>query len=149
MLTINDFKEFLQSPISDTKNFTWSEALFLNEWQIHVMPDLSDVFLNIELTAKKMQKIRDFLNEPITVTSWFRPLIYNKEINGSKKSSHLMGMACDFKVKDIRPDEVRTILEKKLIDFNIRMENLPGATWTHIDTNCSEKMSQEQRFFKP
>jgi hypothetical protein len=99
--------------------------------------------------AKKMQKIRDFLNEPITITSWFRPLVYNKSINGAKNSSHLYGMACDFKVKDLRPDEVRTILEKKLIYFNIRMENLPGSSWTHVDINCNEKMAIEQRFFKP
>jgi len=149
MLKARNFQDFLKSPIGNSRNFIWSEALYLSKWQICVMPDHEDIYSAIELTAERMQKIRDFIGRPIKITSWFRPLVYNEEIGGAKRSSHLFGMACDFNVKDFTADDVRTLLRPKLEEFNIRMENLDGANWVHVDINCTEKTPIEKRYFKP
>lgn len=149
MLKPLDFDIFLKSPIGKTKNFTWSEALYLPKWEIHCFPTTQMVFENIEKTAEKMQAIRDIFAKSIRVTSWFRPTKYNEAIGGSKGSSHLRGLACDFQVLGIDADSVRAALFPSLETLNLRMENLPRSNWVHIDLNCNEKTPNEKRFFKP
>jgi len=149
MLRASNFQDFLKSPIGKSKNFTWAEALYLSKWQIHVMPTHNDVFSAIELTAERMQKIRDLFMAPIQITSWFRPLAYNEEIGGSKRSSHLFGMACDFNVQGHDADKIREILRPNLEAYDMRMENLEGSNWVHIDINCTKNFPLEKRYFKP
>lgn len=145
----HDFVLFLKSPIGNVKNFYWEEALYLPRWDIHCLPQSVEIFKNIEQTAGKMQNIRDFFEKQIRVTSWFRPPKYNEEIRGSKNSSHLRGLACDFQVLGMDADSVRAALLPSLEKLNLRMENLPRANWVHIDLNCNEKTPNEKRYFKP
>lgn len=149
MIRALDFSEFLKSTIGSSRHFSWGEALYLKHWDIHVVPEHPDVINSIMKTALRMDLIRDFFNAPITVTSWYRPLNYNTEIGGAKRSSHLFGMACDFNVEGLDADHVREKLALKLGELNIRMENLSGSNWCHIDTNCTENMTQAQRYFTP
>lgn len=139
------FLSFLNSNIGTTKNFKWKEAVWLAEWQIFVLPD-EDTANNIIQTAEKMQAIRDIFSKPIIVTSWYRPKEYNKFI-GSKanNSKHIQGLACDFIVKGYKSDSVREILLDYLERLDIRMENLPNASWVHIDLGKVVK----NRFFVP
>ena len=149
MLLPLDFIGFLKSPIGKAKNFTWSEALYLPRWDIHCLPQGAEIFANIEQAAEKMQTIRDIFDKSIRVTSWFRPPKYNEAIGGSKKSSHMVGLACDFQVLGMDADSVRSALLPSLETLNVRMENLPKANWVHIDLNCSTETPKEKRFFKP
>lgn len=149
MLKPLDFEIFLKSPIGQSKNFTWAEALYLPRWEMHTLPTSPNVFLAIEKTAMKMQAIRDFLNKQIRVTNWFRPTKYNDFIGGAKGSSHIRGLACDFQVLGLDADTARGLVLPKLAEFEIRMENLPKSNWVHIDLNCDEKTSLDKRFFKP
>lgn len=139
-------EEFLNSPIGDCKHFKWKEALWLPTWQIHVLPD-EDVAKNIIETAKKMEAIRSILGKKIIVTSWYRPSEYNKAIGGAKLSAHQEGLACDFYVKGITSDAVREILLDFLSRLDIRMEDLEGANWVHIDLKSPSKNGK--RFFIP
>ena len=144
-----DFQDFLKSPIGKSKDFTWSEALYLPKWEIFTTPESEFVFYAIELVAEKMQIIRDIFGAPVQITSWYRPLVYNETVGGSKKSSHILGMAVDFNVLGRDADEVRTVLLPGLGKINVRMENLEGSNWVHIDANCTEKTPIEKRYFKP
>jgi len=138
-------EEFLESKIGDCKHFKWSEALWLPTWQIHVLPD-EDVAKNIIETANKLESIRAILGKPIKVTSWYRPAEYNKAIGGAKLSAHQEGLACDFHAKGLKADAVREILVDYLARLDIRMEDLEGANWVHIDLKSPSKNG---RFFKP
>lgn len=144
-----NFNDFLKSPIGESKHFTWSEALYLHDWQVHVVPEYPDVMQAIKIQALKMDEIRNFLNRPITIDSWYRPIVYNESISGAKRSAHLFGMACDFTVKGLAPNEVRAALAPRLVEFNIRMENLPDSNWVHVDANCTKNMPIENRYFIP
>ena len=97
-----------------------------------------------------MELIRYYVGAPIFVTSGLRPGKYNEYIGGAKRSQHTMGKACDFWVVGYEgkdgSDAVRELLKPKLEDFGIRMENLPGATWVHIDLR---KPGKSGRYFKP
>lgn len=137
---------FLNSTIGDNKNFKWREALYLQSLDITVVPP-EDIVLNIIQTANKMQNIRDILGMPIYVTSWYRPEKYNSlpMINGSPNSYHRFGLAVDFVVKGVAADAVRELLLEYLEPLNIRMEDLPKASWVHIDLG----RVIHNRFFKP
>lgn len=137
--------DFLDKTIPGCKNFKWSEALYLNQWNIHVVPTLDDLY-NIEAIAKKAQLIRDFLDRPMMITSWYRPQHYNTLIGGAPSSWHRTGGAIDFRCFNFSADAVRETLEPKLEEFGLRMENLPGSNWVHID---NKDPKNGNRFFIP
>lgn len=143
-----NFNLMLAMPIADCEHFTWHEALWLPKWEVHALPNRT-IEQNIIETARRMTLIRQFFGRPIRVTSWYRPSLYNKAIGGAERSQHLLGRACDFLVYDMDTDEARDKLYPFLADFNIRMENLPGASWIHIDLACTDNMPIATRYFKP
>ena len=137
--------KFLDSIIPSTTHFKWSEFLWLPRWKIHALPD-EEIYFNLITTAKKMQDIRDILQAPITITSGFRPQEYNTLIGGSKKSAHMLGLACDFQVTGITAKDTSKILLAHLDKLEIRMEDHLG-NWTHID--LMPLSPRGKRFFKP
>ena len=142
------FYSMTELPIEGSKNFSWGEALWLYQWQIHALPS-AVVEQNIIDLAQRLELIRRFLGKPLRITSWFRPPPYNVFIGGAKRSQHMLGRAADFVVADIDADRVRALLYPRLAEFNLRMEDKPGSSWVHIDTACTENMTLPQRYFKP
>ena len=140
----DSYANFLDSNIGNCQHFKWKEALYLPSWDIHVFP-YEDIALNIIQTANRMDAIRNILGKPIHVVNWYRPPSYNQEIGGSKFSQHMNGLAVDFYVKGYNSEVVRELLLDFLVRLNIRMEDLPGANWVHIDLGPVGK----NRFFKP
>jgi len=69
------------------KNFT------LNEMACNGILVLNN---DIVIFAMMMQELRDFLNKPINVNSWYRTAQHNKIVGGSYNSIHLDGRACDI-----------------------------------------------------
>lgn len=155
-----------------SKYFTVSEATYLNSWKLYHVPSEQER-INIIKTAEVMDKIREFLGVPIKVHCWIRPskvncdpafknllnkipadtaskkraadrLDYNAYVGGATSSSHITGLAVDFSCK-LHCDLVRAKLLPKLEEFGIRMEDLPGASWVHIDL----APVKTARFFKP
>jgi len=143
-MTEKHFQDFLNSPIGDCKHFKWKEALWLPKWMIHALPS-EDIARNIIETAHKMENIRAILGRPIMVTSWYRPDEYNSLVGGSKLSYHKQGLACDFVVRGWKSDAVREVLLEYLVRLDIRMEDMDGANWVHIDLGNVVN----ERFFIP
>lgn len=142
------FNTRLNQPIGGNINFKWKEALWLPKWGICAAPP-PEIEDNIIMMANRLTFIRNFFNRPLRVTSWYRPAVYNVMIGGAQFSQHVQGLAVDFQVFDMESDAARSLLLPFLADYNIRMENLPGANWVHIDLNCTENMPAERRFFVP
>ncbi|NMB81968.1 MAG: peptidase M15, partial [Ignavibacteria bacterium] len=46
---------------------------------------------NIKRVAEELQKLRDYYNKPIIVTSGWRTPEHNKEVGGATNSYHLRG----------------------------------------------------------
>jgi len=131
-------------------HFRIHELLWLPSWRVYHIPSEEE---KIELikTAEAMEKIRIFLDMPISIHCWIRPVKtnapgtkwhkknYNKFIGSkSKQSAHIYGKAVDFHVHGHQgPEECAKIRRKlfpKLEEWNIRMENIYGG-WIHIDRN--------------
>ena len=134
----------LKANIPGVKSFTWYEALYHPQWNVCVIPSI-EIEANILHFAPKAQRVRDFLGMPMLVTSWLRAPKYNRLIGGAEESWHMTGGAMDFRCPLVSADELRDTLYPKLEEFGLRMEDLPGSNWVHID----DKEPGRARFFRP
>jgi len=154
-----------------SKYFTVKEALYLPSWNCYHVPTEEEK-TNILFMAKKMDIVREFLNAPINIHCWIRPdkvncvgfdpktvkadtpakqaalaaLDYNAFVGGAKASMHRIGSAVDWSAKNIKCDDARTKLIPKLEEYDLRMEDLKGSNWVHLD--CRKPINNV-RFFKP
>ncbi len=140
--------DWLDPSAKVSKFFTVKECLWLPTWKR--CADASDglddtVKANLKDLCGKLDKVREFLGKPIMVHVTYRPEKYNALIGGAKNSTHKFGKAMDFHVTGLPCDEVRKLLLPKLADFGLRMEDLPGSGWIHLDTS----EPKPNRFFKP
>ena len=46
--------------------------------------------------VKKLDELRDWIGEPLNITSGFRCVKHNKKVGGSENSAHLKGLAADI-----------------------------------------------------
>ncbi len=112
-----------------TENFSDSE--FLCKCGCVIPDELQD---NLFLLVLNLQIIRDYIDQPISVSSGYRCVKHNRKVGGKPKSYHLSAMAADIKAKDYTPKElakkIKELIDKKLI--------LAGGlkaytTFTHYD----------------
>jgi hypothetical protein len=138
-----------------SEHFRVVEALYLPKWDVFHMPSIEEK-QNILRLAAKMEAIRAILQRPISITSWIRPILnnpfsvyhgedYNLAVNGREKSMHKVGRATDWSAGE-DCDKTRSKLLPHLETLGIRMEDLPGSNWVHID---DKPIGKGQRFFKP
>ena len=74
------------------------------------------VMLDMSLVCE-LQKLRDIIKKPMTITSGYRTPEKNNSLkNSSPNSKHLYGIAADIKVKGMKPEEVYFIA--KHLQFN-------------------------------
>lgn len=96
------------------------------------MPD--SVLKNIKELAKNMQVLRDYLRMPITLNSGYRSPAYNKKIGGVKNSQHILGKACDMKVKGMSPKDVHAVIELLIESGEMKQGGLGlYKTFVHYD----------------
>lgn len=62
--------------------------------------------------VEKLQALREYVGKPITIISGYRSPAYNKKINGSPKSQHILGRAIDIKVSSMSTEEVAKVAIK-------------------------------------
>lgn len=137
--------------------FTVKEALWLPSWEVLHVPSETEKE-EILKTAQKMDLIREYLERPIIIHCWIRPKNanvpkskwharnYNAFVGGAPGSAHIEGKAVDFHAAKMTCGEVRQLLQSKLSEFDIRMEDIEG-NWVHIDTR--QPLRRKSRFFKP
>ncbi|WP_420601495.1 YcbK family protein [Flagellimonas sp.] len=81
------------------------------------MPD--GVFENIKELANNLQIIRDYIEEPLTVTSGYRSPEHNLKVGGVPNSQHLLGKAADLIAKDLTSKQLSRIIEKLTVQGQI------------------------------
>lgn len=72
---------------------------------------------NLMIVADKMQQLREKFRLVIDITSGFRSEELNKAVGGSSNSRHMQGLACDFNVRGLEPQNVVNQI-KKLSNFS-------------------------------
>jgi len=78
--------------------------------------------------------VREYFNQPVSVTSGCRCEAHNESVGGSAGSLHKLGRAADIIVRGIEPDDVAEFLES--------MCEAPGvgrySTFTHVDSRTGK-----------
>jgi hypothetical protein len=121
-------------PIYNGSYFCWGEAT-KNGCRIPTQTTFDSVIIpgaqitaNIIKIAKELDKIREYYERPIIVTSWYRDPKSNRVVGGVSNSQHLLGWAVDIKVQGVAPHRVAAYLE----------DSWPGGlgdsdSFTHLD----------------
>lgn len=90
-----------------------------------------NVFLNLVRTCKEMEKVRELLGHPITVSSGYRSPALNKAIGGAKASHHMIGLACDFICSGFgSPFDVCNKIRESDINYDQLIHEF--GVWIHI-----------------
>ena len=90
-----------------------------------------EVEANMVEAAQRMEEVRDLLDAPILVSSWFRCLKLNSSIGSTSTSAHVQGWAIDFTAPQFgTPQDVA----KAIIAGGISFDQLiwEFESWVHI-----------------
>lgn len=88
---------------------------------------------NIFATAEKLDKIRELLDAPLRVTSWYRGEKLNEKVGGSKTSDHCKGFAVDLTCKTIPSFELAHSLVRACETLGLSWDQIIfEQTWVHI-----------------
>jgi zinc D-Ala-D-Ala carboxypeptidase len=81
-------------------------------------------------TAEFMERVRDYVQAPIHILSWYRCPLLNEAVKGSSSSQHMTGSAVDFYVNNVEIEE----LFRQLSTSSIRYDQLiqEHSQWVHI-----------------
>lgn len=104
------------------------------------MPE--DVLENVKLLATQLQKIRDYYNRSVDITSGYRCESHNQIIGGVSNSQHLYGKAADIVVKDTEPFEVQDDISYMIKTCGLDIGGLGKYdNFTHVDIRKSKKLA--------
>lgn len=113
-----------------SKNFDWSE---FQSNDGAPMPD--HVKANIKKLVPNLEKIREASgNRPMRINSGYRSPAQNTAVGGVKNSYHMQGMAADFTIQGMTPQQVQQLVGS-LIDSGKIVQGGLGSygTFTHYD----------------
>lgn len=94
--------------------------------EIRIAQRNNEVRKNISFLRDVLNEVREFVNEPIIVTSWYRGVEHNKRVGGASKSHHLTGGAADITCSNL------DILSKKCFTMPQITQIIRYDTFLHI-----------------
>ena len=115
-----------------TEHFTLDEftrSSIANRLKIdNSVPD--ELMPNIQLTAIKLELVRQALGKPVVITSGYRCPELNKRVGGASTSAHTKGLAVDFHSSYGAPKQIC----QRLIDAGLQFDKLiqEHNQWVHI-----------------
>ncbi|HSM81873.1 MAG TPA: D-Ala-D-Ala carboxypeptidase family metallohydrolase [Nodosilinea sp.] len=93
---------YTDQPIIPGGSFTWGEATR----DATRIPETQAIVDNIIGLARALQPVRDRLNRPFQINSWYRPPAVNAAVGGASQSQHLFGRAADIQVQGLSGRQV-------------------------------------------
>lgn len=89
---------------------------------IRISPDL----------IRALEIIRERVGAPLTVTSGYRPIAYNRKVGGVSNSTHIDGLAADIFVDGMATEELHAICDEVIGDRG-GVGFYPTLEFVHID----------------
>lgn len=130
-----------------TSNFNLSEFTYSptalkhgisNEPNSIAVKNLQSLCVNI------LQPFRDHINLPVTINSGYRCLKLNELVGGVPTSQHVVGCACDFKVKGMTPYEIASIIVGLKLPYD---QLILYPTFVHV-SYCEDKCRNQLLYNK-
>lgn len=122
-----------------TKSDTASKLKIAN------VPDLDQVSNLQYLCREILEPLREWMNEPITISSGFRCPKLNKAVGGATNSQHLSGEAADIHLPSIETGRkyLDFILDNCRFDVVIWEHDSTGHYWIHVSIKQDGKNRQK------
>lgn len=113
------------------KEFTYSKKAA--EKGIDNTPKAEYLEQNIQNSAEKLDKIREYLGFPLIVSSWYRCDELNKAVDGSVTSDHRNGFAIDLVSRSLDCIALATSFVEACEKLKIPYDQIIFEhTWVHI-----------------
>jgi len=115
----------------NTKNFSIQELTFsqtATRKGINNSPT-PEVTKNLEKLCETLEKIRELVGMPITISSGYRSPELNKVIGGAKDSAHTKGLAADITTKSLTPKALALLIKTSDMKYD---QLIYEGTWVHI-----------------
>ena len=126
-----------------TKNFTLEEFTASDTAEFHSIdntPTSTQIENMRHLCQTVLQPLRDYLGEPIRVTSGYRCEKLNEYVGGSKNSHHQckdLFAAADIVVSGVEVEKVIKTLQT--LDLPVEQVINEYGKWTHVSTRRPKK----------
>lgn len=102
-----------------------------------------DALQRLVLTAKMLERVRAFLQAPVTVTSGYRSRAVNAAVGGVTSSDHAQGLAADIVAPGHgTPYEIAKALAPHINALGIGQiiyESVGGKRWVHLSVRVPDK----------
>jgi putative chitinase len=113
-----------------SEHFTLEELTHTDHREFDNTPDEAEL-ANLVRLANFMEQVREVLGgREIHINSAFRSAEVNKAVGSNDRSQHRHGCACDFRVKDMTPNEVVTAIINSGLPYDQCIREFDR--WTHI-----------------
>lgn len=90
---------------------------------------------NLKKLANALEKVRELVGKPITISSGYRSQELNKAVGGVSTSKHTQGLAADIVVAGMTPKELATRISESDIDYDQCI--LEFGRWVHFGLSGS------------
>jgi hypothetical protein len=91
-------------------NFAWREFYstvnFNGKDYKRIVEPYPEYLTNMLNVASQLQKLREYFNKPVIITSGFRTPYFNALIKGANNSQHLYGNAADIRIAGVTTREI-------------------------------------------
>lgn len=132
------------------KEFTHSDTAVKRG--INNLPNAEHLEQNIQKSAEKLDKIREFLGFPLIVSSWFRCDELNKAVGGSASSDHRNGFAIDVTSRKQDAFALAASIVEACEKLGITYDQVIfEQTWVHISfapRNRLQKLTYRQGVYR-
>ena len=113
-----------------TPHFTLAELTVTDHRTLDNTPD-PIALANLQRLAEFLERVREVLGgKPVMVNSAFRSKAVNDAVGSSDRSQHRLGLAADFRVPGMSPQEVVGAIVDSGIPYDQVIKEYDS--WTHI-----------------
>ena len=113
-----------------TPHFTLAELTRTDHRTLDNTPD-TIALANLQRLAEFLERVREVLGgKPVMVNSAFRSKAVNDAVGGKDTSQHRLGLAADFRVPGMTPQEVVGAIVDSGIPYDQVIKEYDS--WTHI-----------------
>lgn len=119
--------------IRETKNFKTKEIAVSPDYpHLAVLPTDKNIIKNINYTLEKAQIIRDDIEKPMIILSFYRNDKLNKAVKGAIHSQHKDGTAFDFTIKNTNMKKIADLIHAKKYQFIDKIIYYPKNNFVHL-----------------
>ena len=113
-----------------TPHFTLAELTRTDHRTLDNTPDAA-ALANLQRLAEFLERVREVLGgKPVMVNSAYRSKAVNDAVGSSDRSQHRLGLAADFRVPGMSPQEVVGAIVDSGIPYDQVIKEYDS--WTHI-----------------